>query len=263
MSTLKSNPERQAARSLQTVALLDRLKTEMPELWGQAEVVGKWVWLEFSTPPLHIIRTKLKELGFHWNRERRCWQHPCGVFRSHSRGDPRELYSVQPASALELKEASTTTRPAPSAKEYKIVALRECPLPEDMQLCDTPDKAFDYWHRHVVTCPYYNPECECFVVLMLNTRRRVKGHQLLSIGILDTILVHPREAFRMAIIASASAIVFMHNHPSGEPTPSEADIKVTRDLIRAGQLLKIDVLDHVIVGRNRRCSLRELGHFYS
>jgi DNA repair protein RadC len=55
----------------------------------------------------------------------------------------------------------------------------------------------------------------------------------------------------------------MHNHPSGEPTPSEADIKVTRDLIRAGQLLKIEVLDHVIIGNPKHTSLRELGYFYS
>ena len=96
---------------------------------------------------------------------------------------------------------------------------------------------------------------------MLNTRRRVKGHQLLTIGTLDTILVHPREVFRGSIIASASAVVLMHDHPSGDPTPSEADIKVTRDLIRAGQLLKIDVLDHVIMGNPSRSSLRELGYF--
>jgi len=59
--------------------------------------------------------------------------------------------------------------------------------------------------------------------------------------------VHPREVFRSAVIVAAAAVVLMHNHPSGEPQPSEADIKVTRDLIRAGQLLKIEVLDHVIV----------------
>ena len=61
-------------------------------------------------------------------------------------------------------------------------------------------------------------------------------------------------------MASAHAIVIMHNHPSGESTPSEADIKVTRDLIRAGQLLKIDVLDHVVIGNQNRSSLRELGY---
>jgi DNA repair protein RadC len=154
------------------------------------------------------------------------------------------------------------------AKEYKLIALRECALSEELRMCDTPDKAADYWRQHVASCPYVNPECECFVVLLLNTRRKVKGHQLVSIGTLDTILTHPREVFRLAIVAGASAVVIMHNHPSGDPTPSEADIKVTRDLIRAGQLIKIDVLDHVILGHatverpKDWASLRELGYFF-
>ena len=59
-------------------------------------------------------------------------------------------------------------------KEFKVVALRECPVPESMQMCDTPEKAAEYWQLHVATNPYFNPECECFVVLLLNTRRRVK-----------------------------------------------------------------------------------------
>jgi len=68
-----------------------------------------------------------------------------------------------------------------------------------------------------------------------------------SIGTLDTILCHPREIFRLAVMASAAEIVIAHNHPSGDASPSEADIKITRDLIRAGHLLKIEVLDHIIV----------------
>lgn len=148
-------------------------------------------------------------------------------------------------------------------KEYKLVSLRECPLPEQMQICDQPSLAADYWRAHIVQHPFFNVDVECFVVLLLNTRRRVKGHIFISTGTLDTLLVHPREVFRPAIIAACAAIVLMHNHPSGEPTPSEADIKVTRDLIRAGQLLKIDVLDHVVIGADRHCSLRELGYFYS
>ena len=99
-------------------------------------------------------------------------------------------------------------------------------------------------------------------VLMLNTRKRVKGHQLVSIGTMDTILVHPREVFRCAIIAAAASIALIHNHPSGESTPSEADIKVTRDLIRAGQLLKIELIDHVVIGNGNFSSLRSLGYFY-
>jgi len=92
-------------------------------------------------------------------------------------------------------------------------------------------------------------EVEHFQVVLLNTRRRFIREEEVSQGTLDTILVHPREVFKLAIAANAAAVVLVHNHPSGDPTPSEADIKVTRDLIRAGQLLKIEVLDHIILGR--------------
>ena len=110
---------------------------------------------------------------------------------------------------------------------------------------------------------------ETFQVILLNTRRRLIRIETIADGTLDQILVHPREVFKPAIQASASAIVLVHNHPSGDPSPSEADIKVTRDLIRAGQLLKIDVLDHVILGAKTHerpkgyASLRELGYFHS
>jgi DNA repair protein RadC len=112
-------------------------------------------------------------------------------------------------------------------------------------------------------------EVEHFQVVLLNTRRKLIRVEPISQGTLDTILVHPREVFKLAISANASAVVLVHNHPSGDPSPSEADIKVTRDLIRTGQLLKIDVLDHVILGRKTKerdkdyASLRELGHFYA
>jgi len=70
--------------------------------------------------------------------------------------------------------------------EFKVTALRECPTPEALQQCDTPDKAADYWRLHIATNPYFNPECECLVVLLLNTRRRIKGHHLVSIGTQDS-----------------------------------------------------------------------------
>ena len=110
---------------------------------------------------------------------------------------------------------------------------------------------------------------ETLQVLSLNTRRRLIRVDPVANGTLDTILVHPREVFKHAIAANAAAVVLAHNHPSGDPSPSEADIKVTRDLIRAGQLLKIEVLDHVIIGRatperpKDYVSLRELGYFSS
>ena len=109
---------------------------------------------------------------------------------------------------------------------------------------------------------------ESFQVLLLNTRKKLIRVEEISQGLLDTLLVHPREVFRAAIVANAAGILLVHNHPSGDPTPSEADIKVTRDLIRAGQLLKIEVVDHVIIGCASSArvkdysSLRELGFFY-
>ena len=114
---------------------------------------------------------------------------------------------------------------------------------------------------HIATHPYFNPDCECLVVLLLNIRRRVKGHHLVTIGTMDTLLVHPREVFSVAVAMKAAFIVLIHNHPSGDPSPSEADIKVTRDLIRAGQLMKIEITDHVIMGNPGYSSLRGLGYF--
>ena len=153
-------------------------------------------------------------------------------------------------------------------KEFKVVALRECPTLEDMQTAETPDKAAAYWRANIPTDRYFNPAVECFITLLVNTRRRILGHNLVSIGTLDTILVHPREVFRAPILAAAAAIILFHNHPSGDSTPSDADIKVTRDLIRAGQLLKIEVLDHIIMAypalpdRSKDyASLRECGYF--
>ena len=96
-------------------------------------------------------------------------------------------------------------------REFKVMSLRDCPVPSEMMVCETPRQVVDYWHLHIATAPHFNPECECMAVLMLNTRKRVKGHQLLSIGTMDTILVHPREVFRCAIVAAAAAVVVIHN----------------------------------------------------
>jgi DNA repair protein RadC len=137
-------------------------------------------------------------------------------------------------------------------------------LRAEMPLLDTPDRIADLLREDNRLY-----QVEQFQVVLLNTRRKLIRVERISQGTLDTILVHPREVFRAAITARASAIVLAHNHPSGDPTPSEADIKVTRDLIRAGQLLKIEVLDHIILGARTEerqrdfVSLRELGYFYS
>ncbi|KAB2666352.1 MAG: DNA repair protein RadC [Verrucomicrobia bacterium] len=110
-------------------------------------------------------------------------------------------------------------------------------------------------------------QVERLQVVLVNTRRRLIRVETVAEGLLDQLLVHAREVFRPAISANAHAVILAHNHPSGDPTPSEADIRVTREIIRAGQLLKIELLDHIILGRRSEtrprdfCSLRELGYF--
>jgi len=143
--------------------------------------------------------------------------------------------------------------------EFKVMRVRDCGTPAD--IVDTPDRVFDYWKANVATAPWFDPAKEAFVVLILNTRRRILGHNLVALGGLDSVAVHPREVFRPVIVAAGSAIILAHNHPSLDSSPSEADIRVTRDLVRAGQLLKIDILDHVIVGASFS-SLRCLGYFH-
>lgn len=149
-----------------------------------------------------------------------------------------------------------------TTKELKLISLRECPQPESMAQVISPDMASQYWHETITKHPAYNGEVEQFYILCLNTINRVRAHVMISMGTMDTLLVHPREVFRPAILAGAHSIVLMHNHPSGDPTPSEADVKVTRDLVRAGELIKISVHDHVIVGAvGKFYSLKQLGYF--
>jgi len=97
---------------------------------------------------------------------------------------------------------------------------------------------------------------EQFTVLLLDTKHRVLKITPVSVGTLDASLVHPREVFREAIASCAAAVIVAHNHPSGDPTPSEEDRRVTERLMAAGQLIGIEVLDHVIVGDDRWVSMK-------
>jgi DNA repair protein RadC len=164
--------------------------------------------------------------------------------------DLRKIKGIGRDKAIALQSAFTL------ARRMAVEMHQEAPL------VDTPERVVELLRE--VNRAY---AVETFQVLLLNTRRRLMSVEVLAQGTLDTILVHPREVFKFAIASNAASIILAHNHPSGDPTPSEADIKVTRDLIRAGQLLKIEVVDHIIFGRpsNERSkgfsSLRELGYF--
>lgn len=100
---------------------------------------------------------------------------------------------------------------------------------------------------------------EQFGIVMLDAKHRVLRTMIISVGAIDSTVVQPRDVFREAATSGAAAIVAFHNHPSGDPSPSRDDVEVTRRLVQAGQVIGIDVLDHVVLGDGQFCSLRELG----
>lgn len=101
---------------------------------------------------------------------------------------------------------------------------------------------------------------EHFVCLYLNTKNQVLHKQTIFIGSLNASIVHPREVFKEAFRRSAASIICIHNHPSGDPTPSREDIEVTKRLAESGKIIGIDVLDHLIIGENKFVSLKEKGY---
>ena len=146
---------------------------------------------------------------------------------------------------------------------YTLARRMAAEIQETVPLMEGPDAIADLLREE---CRPY--AVENYFTILLDTRQRLIRKVQLTSGTLDAAIVHPRDVFRHAVVANASAMVLAHNHPSGDPTPSKADITVTRDLVRAGQLLKIEVLDHIILGRRTDerprdfVSMKELGYIY-
>ena len=112
---------------------------------------------------------------------------------------------------------------------------------------------------HYLMPRYRNETKEHFVLVLLNTKNHIIATPVVSIGSLTASVVHPREVFKEAILYSAASMILVHNHPSGDPSPSREDIAVTERLVKGGKILDIPVLDHVILGRFHFASLKEKG----
>ena len=106
---------------------------------------------------------------------------------------------------------------------------------------------------------FHHTQQEVFTVLILDARNRLIREHRASEGSLTASIVHPREVFKLAIIESAASVIFLHNHPSGDPTPSQDDIKITKQLVDAGKIIDIRVLDHIILGYHKFTSLSGKG----
>src|SRR5665647_1187816 len=127
------------------------------------------------------------------------------------------------------------------------MTLRDVPIEERLDVADLMTEELRYLQK------------EHFVCLFLNTKNHVIGQETLSMGSLNASIVHPREVFRAAIKRSSASIICVHNHPSGDPTPSPEDIQMTARLVEAGQIIGIEVLDHIILGDQNFVSLKEKG----
>jgi len=134
--------------------------------------------------------------------------------------------------------------------------LEGYPEPAKKSLVKTPDEVVS-----LVRGRLKGKKKEHFLVILLDTRGQLIKTAEVSVGSLDSSIVHPREVFKEAISASAASVIFVHNHPSGDPTASEDDIKLTQRLVEAGEIIGIDVLDHVIIGDKNYLSLKREGLF--
>ncbi len=159
-----------------------------------------------------------------------------------SRRDLSAATGVGPAKQATLRAAFELGRRLAAGRLAPGTALR------------SPADVFRHFHPALRDAPH-----ERFLVLLLDGRHRLMRHEMVSQGTLTASLVHPREVFRPALRESAAALVLVHNHPSGDPAPSAEDRDVTARLVRAGELLGVPVLDHVVIAERGYTSLRELG----
>ena len=138
---------------------------------------------------------------------------------------------------------------------FKICMVKENDIEYPDVNISFPQTVADLVAKYVGT-----PDREMFIVLAVNVRNKINGIHTVSVGSLDTSIVHPREVFKFAILANASSIIVAHNHPSGDTTPSSDDIELTKRLKQASEILAIDLLDHIVLGHDGQyLSFRDKG----
>ena len=140
---------------------------------------------------------------------------------------------------------------------YKIVREKSETYYDGRKPLNNPDEAAKIFKEYYEE--NFDMDKEHFSVIMTDTKNKVIGISLVSMGIVNQSVVHPREVFRPAVMASARSVFLCHNHPSGDPSPSKEDILTTKMLKEAGKILDIEVMDHIILGDNRHVSLLKEG----
>lgn len=134
----------------------------------------------------------------------------------------------------------------PYAYEVHCMVIRE--TASEQKRTRTPEDIYDVWMDSIRHASWFCPDKECMVVFYMTVTNILRGFEMVTMGLLSSCLAHPREIYRGAITAGAASIVIAHNHPSGDPTPSAEDVRITRQLVEAGKIIDIKLVDHVIIG---------------
>jgi DNA repair protein RadC len=171
--------------------------------------------------------------------------------------------TTQPPKKMTV-ETAKKKNPKATRRFVATSVISEKTLPYNLQALDTPEKANDFWNQFVASEPDFEPDKETLICVVLSTRLVPYAWNRISIGTVNETSAHPREILRPVIASAGSGFILMHNHPSGDPSPSRADEQITRRITEAAALMQIRFLDHVIigkpsVGRSPYYSFREAG----
>ncbi len=159
------------------------------------------------------------------------------------------LKELQEIKGIDLSKAMQVLAMAELGKRYNQLKQTRN---KDQRKISCANDVFDYFYEKLK-----DEKQEHFYVLMLNSQNNIIGEHLVSKGILDASILHSQEVFKPAIKDSASKIIIVHNHPSGDPSPSQEDLDITEKIIKAGEEIGIKVLDHMIIGRDNHWNWKE------
>ncbi|WP_108668938.1 JAB domain-containing protein [Peribacillus acanthi] len=165
-------------------------------------------------------------------------------------------YEVKKQKQLELFEkGSSLQKPAKRINIVSLKLVKESSILYKKRRVTSPEDAYHLMKELLVDC-----DRERFVVVCLDTKNQPTDINICHVGSLNASIVHPREVMKAAILANSASIILFHNHPSQDPTPSNEDLEVTKRLAEAGEIIGIDVLDHLIVCEEKFVSLKEKGY---
>ena len=137
---------------------------------------------------------------------------------------------------------------------YRVTLVREGCSHTGVKHIHAPEDV-----HNIIAAEYADAVVETAMMLALDTKNKVIGIFEISRGSLNASIIHPRDVFQRAILVNAASVILVHNHPSGDPTPSPEDVALTKKLVEAGRIMDITVLDHVVVGEGSYVSLKEQG----